>query len=69
MSCAMHNYHELFGGFQDWIETIVSSGSVKAYRSIFCDSETGSKWQSLTYGHAYRCSYCMAVCPAGSETE
>jgi epoxyqueuosine reductase QueG len=68
MSCAMHNYHELFGGFQEWIETIVSSRDVRSYRRRFRDSETGSKWQSLTCGHAYRCSYCMAVCPAGEET-
>lgn len=65
MSCMLHNYHDLFGGFQDWIEEIVSSGSVRSYRSKFRDSETSSKWQSLTLGHAYRCSYCMAVCPAG----
>ena len=68
MSCAMHNYHELFGGFQEWIEGIVSSGDVRSYRSRFRDHETMSKWQSLTYGHYYRCSYCMAVCPAGEET-
>ncbi len=68
MACAMHNYHELFGGFQEWVETIAASGSVRAYRSRFRDSETGARWQSLTYGHAYRCSYCMAVCPAGRET-
>jgi alkyl sulfatase BDS1-like metallo-beta-lactamase superfamily hydrolase len=64
----MHNYHELFGGFQEWIEEIVSSRDVRSYRRKFRDSETGSKWQSLTCGHAYRCSYCMAVCPAGEET-
>ncbi len=68
LSCAMHNYHELFGGFQDWIEGVVSSGDVKTYRGKFRDSETMAKWQSLTYGHFYRCSYCMAVCPAGKET-
>jgi epoxyqueuosine reductase QueG len=68
LSCAMHNYHELFGGFQEWIEEIVSSRNVRSYRGKFKDSETGSKWQSLTCGHAYRCSYCMAVCPAGEET-
>jgi len=68
MSCAMHNYHDLFGGFQEWIEGIVSSGDVRSYRSRFRDHETMSKWQSLTYGHYYRCSYCMAVCPAGEET-
>jgi epoxyqueuosine reductase QueG len=68
MSCAMHNYHELFGGFQEWIEGIVSSRDVRTYRSRFRDHETMSKWQSLTGGHYYRCSYCMAVCPAGEET-
>jgi epoxyqueuosine reductase QueG len=68
MSCAMHNYHELFGGFQEWIEGIVSSGDVRSYRSRFRDHETMSKWQALTGGHYYRCSYCMAVCPAGEET-
>jgi NAD-dependent dihydropyrimidine dehydrogenase PreA subunit len=67
MSCAMHNYHELFGGFQEWIEEIVAAKDVKAYRARFRDSETATKWQSLTYGHFYRCSYCMAVCPAGEN--
>lgn len=68
MACTMHNYHDLFGNFQEWIEEIVSSKDVRSYRSKFRDSETISRWQSLTYGHAYRCSYCMAVCPAGEET-
>ncbi|MGD0886329.1 MAG: SCP2 sterol-binding domain-containing protein [Thermodesulfovibrionales bacterium] len=68
MACAMHNYHDLFGNFQEWIEEIVSSKDVRSYRAKFRDSETISRWQSLTYGHAYRCSYCMAVCPAGDET-
>jgi epoxyqueuosine reductase QueG len=68
MSCAMHNYHDLFGGFQEWIEAIVSSKDVRSYRSRYRDHETTSKWQSLTYGHYYRCSYCMSVCPASEET-
>lgn len=68
MACTMHNYHDLFGNFQEWIEEIVSSKDVRSYRSKFRDSETISKWQSLTYGHSYRCSYCMSVCPAGDET-
>ena len=68
MACTMHNYHDLFGNFQEWIEEIVSSKNIRSYRSKFRDSETISRWQSLTYGHAYRCSYCMAVCPAGEET-
>jgi ferredoxin/putative sterol carrier protein len=67
MSCMLHNYHELFGGFQDWIEGIVSSGDIRTYRSKFRDSETAYKWQALTHGHAYRCSYCFAVCPAGEH--
>lgn len=66
MSCAMHNYHDLFGGYQEWVEDVVASKDVGAYRSKVTDSETATKWQSLTYGHFYRCSYCMAVCPAGS---
>ena len=66
MSCAMHNYHDLFGGFQEWVEDLVASGNIRAYRSKVTDGETATKWQSLTYGHFYRCSYCMAVCPAGS---
>ncbi len=68
MSCAMHNYHELFGGVQEWVEAVAASHSAKGYRRRFGDSETLSRWQSLTYGHAYRCSYCMAVCPAGQDT-
>ncbi len=67
MSCAMHNYHDLFGGFHEWVEEMVASKDVKTYRSKITDSETATKWQSTTYGHLYRCSYCMAVCPAGSS--
>jgi len=68
MACSMHKYHDLFGNFQEWVEEIVSSKDVRAYRAKFRDRETISRWQSLTYGHSYRCSYCMAVCPAGEET-
>lgn len=67
MACFTHSYREMLSGFQDWIEKIVSSGKVSAYRSQFCDSETISMWQSLTYGFNYKCSYCMAVCPAGED--
>lgn len=67
MSCLTHNYHDLFGGFQNWVEDVVASKNIRAYRSKVTDGETATKWQSLTYGHFYRCSYCMAVCPAGSE--
>lgn len=62
--CFTHSYRETLAGFQDWIEKIVSSGDVKTYRARFRDSETLSVWQALTYGHSYKCSYCLAVCPA-----
>ena len=26
-------------------------------------------WQSLMFRMSYRCSYCMAVCPAGEEVK
>jgi epoxyqueuosine reductase QueG len=67
MACVTHNYHEMIGGFQDWVEGLVSAKSVGAYRTKFRDSETLMKWQALTIGHQYRCSYCMAVCPAGED--
>jgi Fe-S-cluster-containing hydrogenase component 2 len=67
MKCVSHNYHEMIGGFQDWIEGMVGAKSVGAYRSQFKDGETLMKWQALTIGYQFRCSYCMAVCPAGEE--
>jgi ferredoxin len=67
LSCLTHNYHELIGGFQEWVEILASARSSGTYRSRFRDSETLMKWQSLTYADAYRCSYCLAVCPAGDE--
>ncbi len=68
MGCVSQNYHEMIGGFQDWIEGIVGARDVGQYRARFRDNETLMKWQSLTLGHSYRCSYCLAVCPAGEET-
>lgn len=67
MSCFTHSYRETLSGFQDWVERIVSAEDVREYRSEFRDSETVSMWQSLTFGYSYKCSYCMAVCPAGSD--
>jgi heterodisulfide reductase subunit C len=40
---------------------------MEEYRSHFDDRETGFMWQSLMFRMSYRCSYCMAVCPAGEE--
>lgn len=67
MACFTHSYRDTLSGFQNWVESFVSSGSVKSYRSQFRDSETVSMWQSLTFGYSYKCSYCMAVCPAGRD--
>lgn len=66
-ACFTHNYREFHGGFQDWVEEIVSSKDVKEYRSRFRDSETASMWQSLSTGANYKSAYCMAVCPAGED--
>ncbi|MEK6672121.1 MAG: SCP2 sterol-binding domain-containing protein [Nitrospirota bacterium] len=67
MACFTHSYRETLSGFQDWVERMVSATDVRTYRAWFRDSETVSMWQSLTFGYSYKCSYCMAVCPAGSD--
>ena len=67
-SCMTHNYRNRMGGFQDWVERVVSSRDVKSYRKKVSDAETVSMWQSLSYdGICNKSSYCMAVCPAGEE--
>lgn len=67
LSCFTHSYRDMLAGFQDWIETVVSSGDIRSYRSRVCDQETLSMWQSLTIGYGYKCSNCLSVCPAGSQ--
>ncbi len=66
-ACYNHNYREFMGGFQDWTEQLISSNSVKQYRSKVKESETVSVWQSLSFGANYKAAYCMAVCPAGED--
>jgi ferredoxin/putative sterol carrier protein len=66
-ACYTHNYREFMGGFTDWVETVVASKSVQAYRDQVSDGETTSWWQSLSSGPNYKAAYCMAVCPAGEE--
>ncbi len=66
-ACYNHNYREFMGGFQDWVEGMVSADNVQQYRSRFKDSETVSFWQSLSFGANYKSAYCMAVCPAGED--
>lgn len=67
MACMTHNYREFMGGFQDWVEKVVSSKDVLEYRSHFRDNEMISLWQSLSFGANYKSAYCMAVCPAGED--
>jgi ferredoxin len=66
-ACYTHNYREFMGGFNDWVETIVDSGSTHEYREKVSGAETVSMWQSLSFGANYKAAYCMAVCPAGEE--
>lgn len=67
LACFTHTYRETLAGFQDWVETVVSAGDTSAYRGSVRDSETVSLWQALTFGYSYKCSNCMAVCPAGTD--
>jgi len=57
-----HNYRDRMGGFQSWVENIVTSDNIKTYRRKVSDKETVSMWQSLSYGICNKSSYCMAVC-------
>jgi len=67
VNCITHNYRDRLGGFSDWVEKIVGSKTVLSYRQKVSDPETVSMWQGLAYGVSNKCSYCMAVCPAGEE--
>jgi len=66
-NCMTHNYRDRMGGFQSWVENIVTSDNIKTYRRKVSDKETVSMWQSLSYGICNKSSYCMAVCPAGDD--
>jgi Fe-S-cluster-containing hydrogenase component 2 len=66
-ACYTHNYREFMGGFNDWVETIASSGSAREYRQKVSSAETVSMWQSLSFGANYKAAYCLAVCPAGGD--
>ena len=69
LSCITHTYRDNFTGFSNLVEAIVTSRDMEEYRSHFDDRETGLMWQSLMFRMSYRCSYCMAVCPAGKEVK
>lgn len=69
MACMTHTYRDNYVGFQNWVEAMITSQDVTEYRSQFDDRETAFMWQSLMFRMSYRCSYCMAVCPAGEEVK
>ena len=69
MACMTHTYRDNHTGFNNMVEAIVTSHDMEEYRSHFDDRETGFMWQSLMFKMSYRCSYCMAVCPAGEEVK
>jgi len=66
-ACYTHNYREFMSGFNDWVESVVSSPTPRDYRRRVSDSETVSLWQSLAFGPNYKAAYCVAVCPAGED--
>lgn len=66
-ACYTHNYREFMGGFGDWVEAIVESGTARRYRARVSPAETSSMWQSLSFGANYKSAYCVAVCPAGDD--
>ncbi|MCU0580351.1 MAG: 4Fe-4S ferredoxin [Desulfobacterota bacterium] len=66
-ACLTHNYREVTINFLDWVDALVSSPDMEAYRQRFSDPETISWWQSLAYGPNYQCNHCLGVCPAGDR--
>lgn len=66
-TCLTHNYHDRLGGFSRWVEELVASRDAFDYRRRVTDPETVSVWQALTCGVSNKCSYCVAVCPAGDD--
>jgi epoxyqueuosine reductase QueG len=67
-ACSTHSYRYNMMGFQDWIDAVISSSDMGAYRARFQDRETAALWQSLMF-RIDRCGYCMAVCPAGEDVK
>lgn len=66
-ACMTHNYRDFMGGFEDWVESMVSSSSVEEFRKKSPDDENISRWQSLSFGPQYKAAYCISVCPAGDD--
>ncbi|MCG8640320.1 MAG: 4Fe-4S binding protein [Desulfobacterales bacterium] len=67
LPCLVHNYREVVVSFVDWVDALVASPDMDAYRKRFNDLETVSWWQSLAYRPTYQCNHCVGVCPAGEN--
>jgi epoxyqueuosine reductase QueG len=65
MACLVHNYREVVVNFVDWVDALVTSSDMAAYRERFSNQETVSWWQSIAYRPTYQCNHCVGVCPAG----
>lgn len=69
MACITHTYRDNYVGFQNRVEAMVTSTDMADYSTHFNGRETAFMWQSLMFRMSYRCSYCMAVCPAGEDVK
>ena len=67
MACTTHSYRLKYGGFSDWVETVVDSRNGLDYRRRVTDQETVLTWQALAVGTSFMCTSCMAVCPGGED--
>jgi epoxyqueuosine reductase QueG len=64
LACAIHSYRDWSGGL-DWVESLLASKDLEAYRARYQDRETMSLWQGMMFGFNHKCGYCQAVCPVG----
>ena len=64
LACAIHSYRDWSGGL-DWVEALLTSKDLEAYRASYQDRETMSLWQAMMFGFNHKCGYCQAVCPVG----
>ncbi|MCB2185562.1 MAG: 4Fe-4S ferredoxin [Deltaproteobacteria bacterium] len=69
LACLTHTYRDNYIGFANWVEALVTAQNIDEYHQEFDPRETAQMWQSLMFRLNYRCSYCMAVCPAGEEVK
>lgn len=67
IGCFNHNYRDQQGGFLDLLNNLSEGSNAKEFNNKFKDYESMGIWQNITYGANYKCTYCVAVCPAGKN--